>query len=105
VIGTGSREAQTFCEMCPLLPSGRVSLDCKNVDQILGRGKQRKENQRKGCNPFGIMPKDREKAEKAFLFGGLLSPCSRVFRVWKSSGLWSDFSEKTVISKSHKLRH
>jgi hypothetical protein len=49
------------------------------------------------------MPKDREKAEKSFLFAGLLSSCFRVFRVWKSSGLWSDFTEKTVISKSHKL--
>jgi hypothetical protein len=75
--------------MCPLLPSGRVSLDCKNVDQILGRGKQRKENQRKGCNPFEITPKDREKAEKAFLFGGLLSPCPRVFRNSNWSKLWS----------------
>jgi len=72
------------------------------VDQILGRGKQRKENQRKGCNPFGIMPKDREKAEKAFLFGGLLLPCSRVFRVWKSSGLWSSIYKKISVGISHK---
>jgi len=76
-----------------------------DTDQILCRSKQGEGNQRKGCIPFDITPKGREKDLQILPFADLLSSCFRVFRVWKSSGLWSDFSEKTVISKSHKLRH